>query len=152
MIYFKNHSNERRQYGKRKWRNHDILLNRCISWINHYCAEKSILIAASTRSVDAMPRINEMIRFLHSSTRSIRYKRGFLPRWMNHILLSAYFISMQFASCNADNVSLSFGRLQTDSIVFPLCSASSILVSSLYILKRNIKFFIINTHTYLFKL
>ena len=145
MIYFKDHNEGRRKHEKRKWRNHHVLLNGYIGWINHYCAEKSILIAASTISVDAMPRINEMIRFTKSSERSTRYKYGFSPRRMNRIVLSAYFISMQFASCNADNISLSFGRLQTDNIVFPLRSASSILVSNLYILKRNIRFFIIST-------
>lgn len=76
----KNHNEGRRKYEKRKWRNHHVLLNGRIGWINYYCAEKSVLIAASTISVDAMPRINEIIRFTQSSDRSIRYKRGFWPR------------------------------------------------------------------------
>nr|DAG23467.1 MAG TPA: hypothetical protein [Caudoviricetes sp.] len=51
MNFIKNHNEGRRKHEKRKWRNHHVLLNGRIGWINHYCAEKSILIAASISSV-----------------------------------------------------------------------------------------------------
>ena len=73
---------ERRIYEKRKWRNHHLLLNGCISWINHYCAKKSVLIAASTISVDAIPIMNEKTRLAQSSERSIKYISERSPRLM----------------------------------------------------------------------